>query len=234
MTDFLKAYLDTPKTTLLGGKGFLQTFADGDPDPQGGEGNEGDKGAGNGNPSTNSLEDLLKNDPDFKKQYEDKIKENLSQRMKKFEGVDLEEYKRLKAEEDKKKQENMTEAEKLKAELDSYKAKTDALEAKERDLAIKEKALTDGLDAKLIAKLIDPSSIKRAEEGDGFTGIEEAIEAVKEEFPQLFQSTEGNEPESKKMGASYKLPTQKGNPDHKTKGYDAGKARAMARHGKQE
>jgi hypothetical protein len=203
---------------------------------EGGTGDDKDKsGAGGNGDDQNSLDDLLK-DPVLKKAYEDKLKEQLGKRLKKFEGVDADEYKRLKEAEDKKKEDELSDVQKAQKKLDEYKAKESILESKERDIAVKEFAIDNGLDSKLISRLIDKSTIKRAEGGEGFEGIEEAIEAVKTEFPQLFQSASDDNTQGQggTKGGTFKVPNQKGNPDHKPNTYDAGKARALARHQKQQ
>lgn len=225
--------------SLLNGHGFNPMFSpdggggsggEGGQGGSGGEGGEGGQGgSGNGNPS-NSLDELLK-DAEFKKQYEEKLKEQLGNRMKKFENVDLDEYKRLKEEADKKKQEEMTDLEKAQAEVERLKQQTAAIEAREADLAVKEYAISNGYDPKLIARLINKSGIKKGDNGE-FEGIKEAVEAVQTEFPQLFQEGNGGEGEGGNQGG-FKLPNQKGNNPPKKGGYDAGKARALARHGKQ-
>jgi hypothetical protein len=193
-----------------------------------------DGGAGSGNPS-NSLDELMK-DPAFKAQYEAKMKEQLGKRMKKYENVDPEEYARLKAEEDKKKQDEMTEAQKLQAKIDKMEADQQKIAEREKDIVVKEYAINEGLDPKLVARLIDKSGIKK--EGDEFTGVEEAFKAVQEEFPQLFQGSDGgeggnNQNQNQNQGGRFNLPNQRGNNPPKKKGYDAGKARAEARHKKQ-
>jgi hypothetical protein len=214
-----------------GGAGGSGEGGQGGGSNEGGEGNQG----GNGNPS-NSLDDLLK-DPAFKAQYEAKLKSQLGQRMKKFEGIDPEEYEKLKAEADKKAQDEMTEAQKLQAKIDAMEAEKAQFAEREKDIAVKEFAITNGLDPKLIARLIDKSGIKKS--GNDFEGIEDAVKAVQEEFPQLFQGSDegedqGNQGQNQNQGGRFNLPNQKGNKPPKKGGYDAGKARAEARHKKQQ
>lgn len=215
--------------------------------PEGGQGGQGgnpEGGQGGGNPEggsggagnqSNSLEELMK-DPTFKAQYEAKMKEQLGNRLKKFEGVDVDEYKRLKEEEDKKKQDEMTEAEKLQAKIDKMNDDLAKAEISMRDVAIKEYAIAQGMDSKLVSRLIDASVVKRGESGN-FEGIEEAVKTVTEEFPQLFQTQEGGQGGqggNNNQGGNFKLPNQKGNPPTNAKGYDKGKALAESRHKKQE
>ena len=223
--------------SLLGGRGFQPMFdADkGGGAGEGGQGGEGGEGGSGGNAGgSNSLDELMK-DPEFKKAYEAKLQEQLGKRLKKYDGLDPEEYKRLKEADDKKKQEEMTEAQKLQAKIDAMEAERKGFEAREIDIAVKEFAIAENLDPKLIARLIDKSGIKKA--GLEFEGIKEAVEAVQSEFPQLFQTEGGNEGGNQGggqggQGSGFKLPNQKGNNPPKKGGYDAGKARALARHKK--
>jgi hypothetical protein len=228
--------------SMISGRGF-QPLLDADKGGgSGGEGGsgEGDKGGEGGGTgaggSNNSLDELMK-DPEFKKAYEAKLQEQLGKRLKKYDGIDPEEFKRLKAEEDKKKEESMTEAQKLQAKIDAMEAERKSFEVREIDIAVKEFAISESLDPKLIARLIDKSGIKKS--GENFEGIKEAVEAVQSEFPALFQADDGDEGggsggASGGQGSSFKLPKQKGNNPPKKGGYDAGKARAMARHKKEQ
>jgi hypothetical protein len=227
--------------SLLGGRGFQPMFeadkgGSGGSGSEGGTGGEGGEGgSGNGNPS-NSLDELLK-DPEFKKAYEAKLQDQLKKRLKKFEGVDVDEYTKLKEEADKKKQSEMTEAQKLQAKIDAMEAERAVFAEREKDIAVKEFAISEGHDPKLIARLIDKSGIKKGE--GGFEGIKEAVEAVQAEFPQLFQTEggDGSQGQGGSQGGSqggFSLPKQKGNQAPKKGGYDAGKARAEARHKKQQ
>jgi hypothetical protein len=235
---------------MLGGHGFQPMYdankgGGGAGGGQGGEGGEGGGGEGGGEGGagtggsaggSNSLDELMK-DPVFKAAYEAKLQEQLQKRFKKYEGIDPEEFKKLKEEADKRKQEQMTETEKLQAQIDAMKAEQEKLVVREADIAVKEYAISNNLDPKLIARLIDKSAIKKGAEG--FEGIKEAIEAVQAEFPQLFQTDGGGEGGGQGgnnggQGSGFTLPNQKGNTPPKKGGYEAGKARAMARHQKQE
>lgn len=227
--------------SILGGRGLQPMFSPdgggsgGGEGGQGGEGGEGGSGGGAGG-SNNSLDEMMK-DPEFKKAYEAKLQEQLGKRLKKFEGVDPEEFKRLKDLEDKKKEAEMTEAQKLQAKIDAMEAEKLTFAEREKDIAVKEFAISNGLDPKLIARLIDKSGIKKS--GEDFEGIKEAVEAVQSEFPQLFQSEEGDDEQGQGsgqsgQGGSFTLPKQKGNKPPKKGGYDAGKAKALARHQKQQ
>lgn len=219
--------------SMLQGRPFQMHEADkgGGAGGTGGAGEEGGSGADDqGGTSQNSLDELLK-DPTFKAEYEAKLQQQLGTRLKKYEGVDTEEYKRLKQEAEDKANAELSEVDKANKALDAYKAKESILEAKERDISIREYAIDKGLDSKLISRLIDKSTIKR--EGESFTGIDEAVEAVKTEFPQLFQSEGGaDEQGSGSNTTNPKIPNQKGNPPHKKNTREAGKALAAARHGK--
>lgn len=179
------------------------------------------------------LDELLK-DPVFKAKYEAKLQEQLGKRMKKFDGVDVDKYKEYLKKEEEAKDKDLTEAQRLQKQIAQYEAERSTFETKERNIAVKEYAIENGLDSKLIARLIDSSSIKRAEGGDSFTGIEEAVAKVKEEFPLLFPADDSGDDDKDTQSNRFKVPPQKGNPDKKKDPREAGRLRALARHGKQE
>ena len=194
-----------------------------------GEPGGGQSGQGTGDP-TNSLDELMK-DPAFKAAYEAKLQSHLSSRLKKFDGVDPEEYKRLKQAEEEKANAELSEADKLNKKIAALEAERTTLEAKEREIAIKEYAFAEGLDPKLISRLADKNAIKKGESGQ-FEGIAEAVEQIKTEFPQLFQAAPSGSGDNKPP--SHRVPGQNGNPPTHTDPKEAGKALAMRRHGKAE
>lgn len=222
--------------TLLGGRGFqLMHEADTGAGAGGTGGSDDagdDKGSGAGDQTTNSLDELLK-DPTFKAQYTAKLQEQLGSRLKKYEGVDLEEYNRLKKLEEDKANAELTEAQKLQKKVEAYEAKQAQYENKDREFAVKEYLIDNNLDVKLISRLIEKSGIKRSEDGESFEGIKEAVEKVAVDFPQLFPTGDDGE-DDKSSNPRFKLPKQKGNPDTKKDPREAGRQRALARHGKKE
>ncbi len=224
--------------SLLGQYVGREIYLNADPGGGGGQGDPGgqtDPGTGGqpgaGNPETNSFDDLLK-DPAIKAQYEATLQNHLNDRFKKYKDVDPAEYKRMKDAEDKKKQEELTDTQKLELKHQAMEAKKTTLEAKERDISIKEHAIDNGLDPKLISRLVDKSSIKKGESGE-FEGIAEAVEQIKSEFPQLFQEQTDQGAGTNKP-PSYKTPGQNGNPPTPKDPKEAGRQRALARHNKQK
>lgn len=222
--------------SLLGDYVGRTIYMDADPgggggqgDPPGGQG-EGNQ-AGTGDPLPNSLEELFKKNPALKTEYEATLQTHLGKRLKKYENVDPEEYKRLKAEEERKKQEELTDTQKLELKLQAMEAERTTLAEKERDISIKEYAIDNGLDPKLISRLVDKSSIKPNDSGQ-FEGIAEAVEQIKTEFPQLFQEQQ-EPPGGNYKPPTYKTPGQTGNPPTPKDPKEAGKAKALARHNKQ-
>lgn len=215
----------------------LQLFAenDDDNDDEGGENNEGNKV---------DINELMK-DPEFKKQYENKMKEQLGKRLKKYEDVDVEEYKRLKEKEEKNEEEKMGEVEKLQKEVDKYKDKANTLETKleerEKIMAIKEQAIEKGYTPKLAVKLVDMEDVSKDDEGNWL--MDTAFEKMVSDFPEVFSSQQEGEGEGeqvegegeKNKGVRYQAGSkQKTNEQTPESDYDAGKQRALARHGKQE
>lgn len=213
----------------------LQMFAEGgegDDDLDGGEGGEG----GNDNPSNSQVDfaELLK-DPTFKAQYEAQLQKNLKQRMKKYDGVDIEEYKQLKQLQKEIEEKDLTELQKAQKRLADLEAANQEFAVKEKRIAVKEYAIDNGMNPKLVARLIDIDSIKKGEQG--WEGLEEAIESLVEEFPDLFNRDndgEGEGSNGRKSTSTYTAPRQKGNNPTKKNPYDSGKSRAMARHKKTE
>lgn len=216
--------------------GNLQSFAEGGAD-EGGEGNKdkganenGDSGTNNQEDQTPSFEELLKN-PAFKTAYETQLQKNLTQRMKKFDGVDVDEYKTLKNKQKEIDDSNLTEVDKLKAEIALKDATIQSVEQREKQIAVKEYAIDKGYNPKLLARLVSLDKVKKGD--DGWEGIEENVTSLAEEFPELFQKAEDNgDGATDKSGKNYVPPRQKGNPSTKPNLYNAGKARAEARHKK--
>lgn len=205
----------------------LQMFAVGD-----GEGGEGAGSTGN----SPNLEELLK-DPEFKRQYEAQLQEHLSKRLKKYDGVDVDEYRRLKEEAEKKAEAEMTEIEKAKKEAETYKQKYEQkekeFEAKEKGIAVKEYAIEKGYKSKLVSKLIDLDKITKDVDGN-WVGIEETLTALAEEFPEIKNFVEGGtgeEGKGVKYGVGSKQKTNEAKPADK---YEAGKLKALERHKKKE
>ncbi|QFG05415.1 scaffolding protein [Bacillus phage 031MP002] len=212
-----------------GGEGGTDNPSDNNTGGEGGQSGAGDQ--------SNSLDlDTLMKDPVFKAQYEERLKQQMSKRLKKYEGIDPEEYKALKAKEEQQAQANMTEAEKLQKELEAYKQREQQLEETQKEIAVKEFAFANGHDPKLLSRLIDTSGLTKGEDGK-YQGLSEAFEQVRAEFPQLFPSEDESNSQAdethKSGGGAYKLPKQNGNPEKKKDKYSSGKARAQARHGQQ-
>lgn len=210
----------------------LQHFAEGD--------DEGDDSDDDGDDSTDdeedelSLDELMK-DPKFKKQYQRKLKEQLNKRMKKFDGVDPEEYRQLKEKADKKKQKDQDEeddeAESLKGELTEKEKKLARAEKKLKRSAVKEFAMEEGYDHKLLARLINLDEVEM-DEDDEPMNLEELFEEVQSEFPQYFGASSDDEEDEdeenyaqqkKKKRSSYQAGSnQKLNKKKKVDDYQAG------------
>lgn len=215
--------------------GNLQTFAEADEeleedkDKKGANEND-DSLTNNQDDKTPSFEELLKN-PDFKTSYEAQLQKNLNQRMKKFADVDVDEYKILKGKQKEIDDSNLTEVEKLKAEIALKDATIQSVEQREKQIAVKEFAIEKGYNPKLLARLVNLDKVKKGD--DGWEGIEENVTSIIEEFPESFQKSQEDDADtSNKSGKTYVSPRQKGNSSTKVNSYDAGKARAEARHKK--
>jgi hypothetical protein len=223
----------------------LQHFAEGDD-----EGDDSDDD-NDGDDSTDdedelSLDELLK-DPKFKKQYQKKMKEQLGKRLKKYEGIDPEEVRRLKEQAEKKKKKDQDdeedEVENLKGELSEKDKKLQRAERKEKKLAVKEFAIDNGYDHKLLSRLVDLDEVEMDEDGNP-ENLDELFEDIQSEFSQYFpDGTEDDEEDEedeytqrrKKLKSTYQAGSkQKGNKKKKVDPRLRGAERAKARHKKEE
>lgn len=206
----------------------LQLFAEGGENPEGGATDP---------QNTLNLQELLK-DETFKKQYEDALKVQLAQRFKKFEGIDVEEYKRLKEEETKKKESEMSEVEKLQkqiadkeVELEKFKKSSEIMTKKE---IVLDYAVKNGYDPKLATRLVDLNSMKLVE--GNVEDIEGIFSSLAEEFPQVVvekgDNTDGAEGKEQKPVVYGTGSRSKGNDPKPTDKYDIGKNKALSRHKK--
>ncbi|MBP3950332.1 hypothetical protein [Bacillus suaedae] len=205
---------------------------DDDDDPEGGD------------PTEPDLDELLK-DRKFKKQYNAKLKEHMGQRLKKFEGVDPVEYRRLKEQAEKKpgnKDEDQDDdLEKLKSKLTEKEKRLLRAERREKTAMVKEFAVENGHNPRLLARLINVDDIEMSEDGEP-ENLEDLFEEIEEDFPEYFGQTddddedEDEEPKRKKKAGTYKPGSRQKNND-KTKKADRrslGAERAAKRHKKED
>lgn len=221
----------------------LQFFAGEDDD----EGDEGDDEGDDDDQDDDgpNLDELMK-DPKFKKQYQAKLKEQLGKRMKKFQDVDPEEYRRLKGQADKKKatdkDDEDDELETLKSEAKEKEQKLLRAERREKRAAVKEFAVDNGFNQKLLARLIDIDKVELDEDGEP-DNLEELFEEIQDEFPEYFSDQDDDEDDdeeeerqSKKKKSSRYAPgsKQKGNTKREKDKRAAGAQRAAERHKKED
>lgn len=207
---------------------------------EGGQGGEGGSGDGGGNDA--QLDELLK-DPKFKAEYEARFKKSMDARMKKFEGVDAAEYKRLKDKEEADRQKGLSDEQKLKEENDRLKGEQNSFDRREKRLAVKEYAIDNSMDSKLLSRLMETEldNLKRDDKGE-LVGLEEAIKKLAEEFPQLGGKDDNGDDggdnggdQGNGGGRRYNAGDgrqRQNNGGGGSKGYDAGKAIAERRHAK--
>ena len=216
----------------------IQYFADG-----GNSGGDPDDGDTDQDDEPN-LAELIKNDPKYKKQYQELLQAQLGKRMKKFEGVDVEEYRQLKEKAEKGKdkgkgsdKDDQDDTDDLKSELKAKEEKLLRAERREKRASVKEFAIDNGVDPKLLARLINVDDIELDEDGEP-ENLDELFEELQEEFPQYLKAQEDSDEEedqraTKKKGFYSAGSTQKGNTKPKEKdGYDVGVAsyqRVMAK-----
>lgn len=198
--------------------------------------NDEDEGPGDDEPN---LEQMLKDNPKLKRQFNQLFKNKFDKRLK---GIDLKKAKELLAKESKKPDDKARDETDMDEEVEKTAKLQLKIDRKAKRLAVKEYAADHGHNPKLIARLVDLDSLELNEDGEvDPDDLEEAFEAIAEEFPELFapdeedEDADGPRRSAKKPVATYRPGSrQKGNKQPKTGGYEAGKARALARHKKEE
>lgn len=124
----------------------------------------------------------------------------------------------------------------MKSELKAKEEKLLRAERREKRATVKEFAIDNGVDPKLLARLINVDDIELDEDGEP-ENLDELFEELQEEFPQYLKAQEDSDEEeektTKKKGFYSAGSTQKGNTKPKEKdGYDVGVAsyqRVMAK-----
>ncbi|UAK17563.1 hypothetical protein [Sporolactobacillus terrae] len=222
----------------------LQFFAseDGD-DDEGGDDDDQDDQDGDDEDDEDqdeeqTLEQMIKDDPNLKKQFNQLFKSKFDKRLK---GVDLKKAKELLAIEQQKQDDKQGEG------SDEDDAKTAnlqlKLDRKAKRLSVKEYAADHGQNPKLVARLIDLDKLELNEDGEvDPDDLEDAFDTLEDEFPDLFAADDGDEdedeeeqPRRKKKRSAYRPGSrQRGNKKPKHDPYESGKARALARHKKEE
>lgn len=130
-----------------------------------------------------TFDQLLKDNPKLKAQYTSRFNASMSARLKKFEGVDVEEYKELK---------QRAESGNLEGDAEVWKTKHDNLKAEMETLSKKQAVQTFALDksfnreqATLISSLINLNKLSADDQGE-WDGIHDEVERITAQFPTLF------------------------------------------------
>lgn len=246
---------------LIGGPGFLQTFAEGGADD---DLDDDDDGAGGGSDDDDDDDDdggsgddditfeytrgsidqimtankldfnqLLKDNPELKKAYTERFNKNMSKRLTKFDGVDVDEYNDLK---------KRAGEGKLEGDAKTWKDKHDVLQVQVKESsqssAIQSTAIDMGLDKEQIAfvtSMIKKNNLEMDDENE-WTGIEEEIERIQEKFPRMFTTASGDDDDDqgdgkKKTGSKYNPGKKKSNGSGKeVDAKERGRQRALERH----
>lgn len=172
----------------------IQYFAEGEGDDDDDQDTDDDQN------DTPNLAEMLK-DPVLKKQYQELLKTQLGKRMKKFEGVDVEEYRQLKEaaeqQQQKKQGHDDTELERLKNESKTKDEKLQLADNKVKRAAVKEFAVDNAVNPKLLARLIDFNDIELDDDGEP-ENLDELFEELQDEFPEYFKAQEDEEEEEEK------------------------------------
>lgn len=219
----------------------LQFFADEDDDNSDNEESGDDSDEDDEDGEELDLDELLK-DPKFKKQYNKKMKDQLGKRMKKYDGVDPEEYRRLKEQAGKKKDKGdggEDEPEDLKSQLSAKEKEIQRYERMGKRAMVKEFAVDNQVNPKLLARLINVNDIELDEDGEP-ENLDDLFEELEEELPEYFGAADDNdgddEEDDKKLSKQRFTPgrKQKTNKKKKVDPYDAGRQKALERHKKEE
>lgn len=190
------------------------------------------------------LDELLK-DPEFKKQYNKRFKKQMARRLKKFDGIDPEEYRRLKEQAGKKKdkqgnEDDDDETETLREQLQAKEKKLLRAERREKRAMVKEYAVDNQVNPKLLSRLINVDDIELDEDGEA-DNLDDLFEELEEEFPEYFGVTDDEDDEEeyetrKKTRRSTYVPgaRKKGNKKKKIDPKEAGRQKALERHKKED
>ena len=194
----------------------LQFFAD----DEGGEDEGGDEDEEQQGEEL-SLDELLK-DPAFKKQYQAKFQDQLKKRMKKFDGIDPDEYRRLKEQAEKEQSDGDKKKSDEDTQLTEREKRIQRAELREKRAAVKEFAAENGHNPKLLARLIDMNAIEMDEDGEPLN-LDELFGELEEEFPEYFgQKEEEDTQQSKNKKQQYNPGGQKGNDKKEKDAYEVG------------
>ena len=171
---------------------------------------------------------LLKDNPELKRQYQKRFSKNLSKRLEKYQGVDVDEYFELK---------KRAESGNLEGDAKTWKDKYEQLKAEmettTKKTAIQQYAIENGFDAEQIAfitSMIDMNKLERDDEGE-WMGIDEEVERIKERFPRMFEPRDNQGGGTPKKTSKYNPGTKKHNQDTKpTDPKELGRLKALERH----
>jgi hypothetical protein len=185
-----------------------------------------------------SLEQMLKDNPALKKEFNKLFKDRFDKRLK---GVDLKEAKRLlKEKSDKLDQDDQEDKDrKQKNKEDEISDKARKIEVKTKRLAVKEFAVDNNLNPKLLSRLIDLDKLELDDDGElDNDDLEELVDELTEEFPELFRKSkqadqdedEDEEQDDKSKARSHKVGSKKKTNKPKDKDLrEAGKNKALER-----
>lgn len=219
----------------------LQFFADEEDDDDSDDDQDDDSNSDDDDTDDDlDIDELLK-DKNFKKQYQKKMKEQLGKRMKKYEDVDPDEYRRLKEQAGKKKDKGdggEDDPEDLKSQLSAKEKEIQRYERMGKRAMVKEFAVDNQVNPKLLSRLINVDDIELDEDGEP-ENLDDLFEELEEEFPEYFGAADDDdedEEDDKKSSKQRFTPgrKQKTNKKKKVDPYDAGRQKALERHKKEE
>ncbi|OAK70089.1 hypothetical protein [Lederbergia galactosidilytica] len=208
----------------------LQYFAEDPEDPEDPDDSDDPEDPEDPEDDIPDIDELLK-DPVFKKQYNKKLKDQLSKRMKRHNK----ELERLKGKGKDKDDEKGTDDEEERSQEDEKRLLR--AEHREKRALVKEFAVDNGHNPRLLARLIDLNEIELDEDGEP-ENLDELFEELEEEFPEYFGAVEDDEDEEEEERPRKKKFTpgarQKMNKEKKVNPKEAGRQKALERHKKKE
>lgn len=183
-----------------------------------------------------SLAQMIKDNPELKKEFNTLFKDRFNKRLK---GIDLKEAKKALKLMEQKGQDDEEQDGEDHSKADEVKQKAQKLDRKLKRTAVKEYAVDNDLNPKLLARLIDLEKLDLDEDGElDPDELEEVVEELTEEFPEIFRAdtTQENEDQEDGLGEaqnskrrSHVVGSGKTNKKKKENLREIGKAKALER-----
>jgi len=183
-----------------------------------------------------SLEQMLKDNPALRKQFNSLFKDRFNKRLK---GIDLKQAKKALKMMQEKEESEEEDQEDNKTKADEIAKKAQKLDTRIKRTAVKEYAVDNDLNPKLLSRLIDLNQLDLDDEGEvDPDDLEELVDELTEEFPELFRTSrdedqdqdEDEDQEDTRKARSHKVGSRKKTNNPKAKDLrEAGRQKALER-----